>query len=61
MGYYDDLSPFQVHMASFSDEVAIIAGLEVGGKISEEGAYRLIKKAYRRLKENHKKAKNAGK
>jgi len=59
MGYYDNLSPFQVCMANFSDEVAIIAGLEVGGRITEEGAYRLIKKAYRRLKKNHKEAKKA--
>jgi len=52
--FYDNLSPFQYAMASFSHEISIVAALEVGGKISEEEAYKRIRALYKKLKKTRK-------
>jgi hypothetical protein len=47
---YEHLSEFERALARFGDKVALIAGLEVGGKFSSEEAYQEIKKMYKELK-----------
>jgi hypothetical protein len=45
-------------MASFSHEISIVAALEVGGKISEDEAYKRIRALYKKLKKNRKELTN---
>lgn len=51
---YDNLSDFEKALGTFGDRVGLIAGLEVGGKISEEDAFLEIKKLYKGLKKQYK-------
>lgn len=55
---YEDLSRYEKELARFGDQCAIIAGLEIGGKISPEDAYQRIKKMYHKLKKRRKKEKD---
>jgi hypothetical protein len=48
---YDNLSDFERALARFGDKVALITGLEVGGKMSSEDAYLEIKTLYKELKQ----------
>jgi hypothetical protein len=45
-----DLSDFEKGMGNFSDRIEIIVGLEIGGKISSDDAYKMIKEEYKKLK-----------
>ena len=47
---YEELTEFERELARFGDKVALIAGLEVGGKMKAEEAYQEIKKMYKNLK-----------
>ena len=47
---YENLSEFERELARFGDKVALIAGLEISGKISPEDAYQQIKELYKQLK-----------
>lgn len=47
---YETLTEFERALARFGDKVALIAGLEVGDKISPEEAYQQIKTLYKELK-----------
>jgi hypothetical protein len=47
---YEHLSEFERALARFGDKVGLIAGLEVGGKMTPEEAYKEIKTLYKELK-----------
>ena len=47
---YNELSDFERALARFGDRCALIAGLEITGKLSPEDAYQEIKTAYKELK-----------
>jgi hypothetical protein len=47
---YSNLSAYEKALANFGDRAAIIAGLEISDKISEEEAYQQIKEIYKDLK-----------
>lgn len=47
---YENLTEFERALARFGDKVSFIAGLEVGGKITPEDAYKEIKVMYKELK-----------
>lgn len=47
---YEDLSPYERALARFGDKCALIAGLEISGRISPEEAYQQIKDMYKELK-----------
>jgi hypothetical protein len=47
---YENLSQYERALARFGDKCALIAGLEVSGKISPEDAYQQIKEMYKELK-----------
>jgi hypothetical protein len=51
---YENLSEFERALARFGDKVALIVGLEIGGKMSPENAYKEIKSLYKELKQFHK-------
>ena len=40
---YEELTTFEKQIAQFGDKVQLIVGLEVGGKIHADDAYRQIK------------------
>jgi hypothetical protein len=48
---YPELTEFERKLAQFGDRVSIIAGLEVGGKMTAEDAYQEIKRLYKELKQ----------
>jgi hypothetical protein len=48
---YEKLSDYEKALARFGDRVAIIAGLEISDKISEEQAFQQIKDLYKELKQ----------
>lgn len=48
---YETLTEFERALARFGDKVALIAGLEIGDKMSPEEAYQQIKTLYKELKE----------
>ena len=52
---YENLSQYERALARFGDKCALIAGLEVSGKISPEDAYQQIKELYKELKKLRKK------
>ena len=56
---YEDLTSFEKALARFGDKVALIAGLEIGNKMSPEDAYQEIKKLYRGLKKLRKKERDS--
>lgn len=47
---YEQLTEFERALARFGDRVSLIAGLEIGNKISPEQAYQEIKEQYKELK-----------
>lgn len=47
---YETLTEFERALARFGDKVGLIAGLEIGDKISPEEAYQQIKELYKELK-----------
>ncbi|UYA57473.1 Pre-mRNA-splicing factor [Synechococcus phage S-CREM1] len=47
---YETLTEFERALARFGDKVGLIAGLEIGNKISPEEAYQQIKSLYKELK-----------
>lgn len=51
---YESLSDFEKLLGRFGDRAGLIAGLEVGGKLSEEDAFLEIKKLYKELKKEFK-------
>jgi hypothetical protein len=48
---YNNLSDFERALARFGDKVALIAGLEISGKMCSEDAYLEIKTLYKELKQ----------
>ena len=52
---YEDLSAYERSLARFGDKCALIAGLEITNKITQEQAYQEIKELYRDLKKLRKK------
>lgn len=52
--YHGDFSPerlaFDANLQEFAQRVAILCGLETGGKISQEAAYQEIKHLWKQLK-----------
>jgi len=51
MSMYNNLSDFERALARFGDKVALIAGLEIGGRMSSEDAYLEIRTLYKELKQ----------
>lgn len=47
---YQDLTDFEKSLAQFGDKVQLIVGLEIGGKLHADEAYRQIKDLVRDLK-----------
>ena len=47
---YEELTTFEKQIAQFGDKVQLIVGLEVGGKIHADDAYRQIKDLVKELK-----------
>lgn len=47
---YDELSEFDRALARFGDKVALIAGLEISGKMASDDAFLEIKRLYKELK-----------
>ena len=47
---YETLTEFERALARLGDKVGLIAGLEIGNKISPEEAYQQIKSLYKELK-----------
>ena len=47
---YEELSPYERSLARFGDKCALVAGLEIVGKIAPEDAYQQIREMYRELK-----------
>lgn len=45
-----NLNDFERGLGNFSDRVEVIVGLEIGGKISSDDAYKMIKIEYKNLK-----------
>lgn len=52
---YNSLTDFERALARFGDKVALVVGLEVGGKITAEEAYKQIKSQLKDLKKLRKK------
>ncbi|QGT54620.1 hypothetical protein b3_0385 [Synechococcus phage B3] len=49
-----DLTDFEKELGKFSDRIEIIVALEIGGKISADDAYAMVKEEYKKLKKMHK-------
>ncbi len=47
---YEDLTTFERQLAHFGDRVQVIVGLEVGGKLHADEAYKQIKDLVKDLK-----------
>jgi hypothetical protein len=45
-----DLTDFEKELGKFSDRIEIIVALEIGGKISADDAYAMVKEEYKKLK-----------
>jgi hypothetical protein len=56
---YENLNEFERALAKFGDQVAIVAGLEVSGKITQEAAFDQIKSLYKNVKKLYKKNKDS--
>jgi len=52
---YDNLTAYERALARFGDNCAIIASMEISGKITQEDAYQEIKNAFKELKKLRKK------
>lgn len=57
MSFYK-FNNFEKQLGKFSDRIDIIVGLEMGGKISPEQAYQMIREMYKELKKLRKKEKD---
>jgi hypothetical protein len=57
---YENLTEFERALARFGDKVSFIAGLEVGGKLTSDDAYKEIRAMYKELKSLRKMEKAAG-
>ena len=57
MKMYEELTPYERSLARFGDKCALVAGLEIVGKISPEDAYQQIKEMYKELKKLRKEEK----
>ena len=55
---YDDLDGFEKALSFFGNRVEIICAMELGGRITAEDAYQLIKEELKGLKKVRKKVKN---
>ena len=55
---YESLTEFERALARFGDKVALIAGLEISGKMTIDDAYKEIKSMYKELKLLKKQEKN---
>jgi hypothetical protein len=58
---YDTLTEFERALARFGDKVDLIVGLEVGGKIDADEAYKQIKEMMKDLKRLRKENIKSGK
>ena len=58
---YDTLTEFERALARFGDKVDLIVGLEVGGKMNADEAYKEIKEMMKDLKKLRKQHIKAGK
>jgi ABC-type sugar transport system substrate-binding protein len=58
---YDTLTEFERALARFGDKVDLIVGLEVGGKIDADEAYKQIKEMMKELKKLRKENIKSGK
>jgi hypothetical protein len=58
---YEELTTFEKQIAQFGDKVQLIVGLEVGGKIHADDAYRQIKDLVKELKKLRKQELKHGK
>jgi hypothetical protein len=47
---YEELTTFEKQLAQFGDRVQVIVGLEVGGKLHADDAYKQIKDLVKELK-----------
>ncbi len=47
---YENLTTFEKQLAHFGDRVQVIVGLEVGGKLHADDAYKQIKDLVKELK-----------
>lgn len=56
--YYGEFTPeglaFNANLQEFANRISIICGLETGGKISPDDAYRQIKQLWKQLKDSKK-------
>ena len=52
---YDNLTAYERALARFGDNCAIIASMEISGKITQEDAYQEIKNIFKELKKLRKK------
>jgi hypothetical protein len=52
---YNDLTEYERALARFGDKCALIAGLEISGKLSPEDAYQQIRILFKELKTLRKK------
>ena len=55
---YDDLDGFEKSLSFFGNRVEVIFALELGGRITAQEAYQLIKEELKGLKKVRKKVKN---
>ena len=55
---YDDLDGFEKALSFFGNRVEVICAMELGGRITAEDAYQLIKEELKGLKKVRKKVKN---
>lgn len=55
---YDDLDGFEKALSFFGNRVEVICAMELGGRITAEEAYQLIKEELKGLKKVRKKVKN---
>ena len=58
---YEDLTTFEKQLAQFGDRVQVIVGLEVGGKLHADDAYKQIKDLVKELKKLRKQELKDGK
>ena len=58
---YEELTTFEKSLAQFGDKVQLIVGLEVGGKLHADEAYKQIKDLVKELKKLRKQELKHGK
>ena len=55
---YDDLDGFEKALSFFGNRVEVICAMELGGRITAEDAYQLIKEELKGLKKVRKRVRN---